>query len=530
MAKSRRWGLRARQRYLPPTRGLANVTTRVARGTMWSGLGIAATALLQLARSMVFARLLQPSDFGAVNLAAVFTQFVMIFANFGFAASIVHHDDLTRQDLSTCFWGNLAVDGGAALICCAIAAVTGHLTDNAMLLPIVALLAAQFVIVSLASVNQALLRRQFRYRQLAVADFAAAVVTFAGGYVLMTVLHWGVFGLVGGMVIASAVSSLIIVSFVPWAPSFSFSRASLRRHFRYGRWILGVSVATYTNSNADRVAIGHLLSTTQLGYYEYAGNIPLQVVTRVSQAFNDVIFSAFSSLRSNVAEMGNLLRKFYRYNSLLTFPVLTGIALVAPELVAVAYGDVWRPIVPTIRLFCLYGVLQLYVQPLYSICNGIGSSQLPLRWMLIFLPVNLALIWLGVRMGQLNGVVAMRSAMPIFVVLTLGAQVMRRVQVPWSALVRATLPAVAGCVVMAVAVLGIDRVVVARGLSELAHLLLAILGGAATYAAVMLLFWREDLIKMRAMMTGGRGAVAAAEPAARVPLPEPVGFPAGSRD
>jgi O-antigen/teichoic acid export membrane protein len=195
-----------------------------------------------------------------------------------------------------------------------------------------------------------------------------------------------------------------------------------------------------------------------------------------------------------------LLRKFYRYNSLLSFPVLVGIALVAPEFVAVAYGDKWLPIVPTIRLFCLYGVLQLYVQPFHSICNGMGLTRLPLRWMLIFLPVNLSLIWIGVHCGQLNGVVLMRSAMPIFVVLTLGVQVMRRVQVPWSTLVVATLPAVTGCTVMAAVVLVIDRAMAARQHVELTHLLVATLGGAVTYGAIMLLFWRQELAKMLALV------------------------------
>jgi O-antigen/teichoic acid export membrane protein len=500
VANPRRHGLRARQRYVPASRLGTDVTTRAATGTMWSGVGIAAGTMLQLARSMVFARLLQPADFGIVNLAGVFAQFVMIFANFGFAASVVHHDGLNRQDLSTCFWGNLAVDGAAALACCLVALVAGRLTDNAMLLPVVALLASQFVIVSLASVNQALLRRQFRYRELAIADFSGAVVTFAAGYVIVAVLHWGVYGLVGGMVLASLTSSTLLVTFLPWAPSFSFSRASLRRHLNFGRGILGVSVVTYANVNADRVVIGHLLSTTQLGFYEYAGNIPLQVVTRISQVFNDVIFSAVSSLKENVAEVRELLRKFYRYNSLLSFPVLVGIALVAPEFVAVAYGDKWLPIVPTIRLFCLYGVLQLYVQPFHSICNGMGLTHLPLRWMLIFLPVNLSLIWIGVHYGQLNGVVLMRSAMPLFVVLTLGVQVMRRVQVPWSTLVMATLPAVTGCTVMAAVVLVIDRAMAARQHAELAHLLVATLGGAVTYGAIMILFWRQELAKMLALV------------------------------
>lgn len=488
--------VRARQRYVPPARLADGITTRVAHSTMWSGLGIGAGTALQFARSVVFAHLLMPADFGIVNLANAFAQFIMIFANFGFTASVVHHDGLDQRDLATLWWGNVAVDAAAALACCLVAAISGHVTHNATLLPVMALLASQFILTSIGAVNLALMQRTFRYRELAISDLTAAAVTFGLGYLFMAGFHWGVYGLLGAMVLATGVSSLLNLGFLHWLPSFHFCRDSLRKHFNYGRWFLGVNLATYANVSADRFAIGHLLSTTQLGFYEYASNIPMQIVTKVSQMLNSVLFSAFSTARSDPEQMRDLLRKFYRYNALVTFPVLAGIALVAPEFVKVAYGDVWTPIIPGIRLFCLYGALYLYVQPFHSICNGVGKPYLPLRWMLIYLPINLALIWAGVHFGQLNGAILVRSVMPVFVVLTLGRQVMRMVHVPWGVLVRATAPAVSACAVMAAVVLGVDRLAAAAHAGPPAHLAMASLSGAVTYGAMLVIFWRSEVRKL----------------------------------
>lgn len=489
--------IRARQAYLPPARGAEGVGKRVARGTLWSGLGVGAGALLQLARSMVFARLLMPADFGIVNLAAASTQFILIFANFGFAAAVVHHENLERRDLSTIWWGNVAVDAAAALACCIVAAISDQVSDHAKLLPIVALLALQFIFTSLGSVNAALMLRTFKFREAAIAEFAGAVTTFAVGFTLMKVFHWGVYGLVTGMVVATAVTSAINMAFLPWLPSFRFSRTSLRRHVSYGRWFLGVNLTTYVNVSADRFIIAKMLSTTQLGFYEYAGNIPMQVVNRISQVLNGVVFTTFASVQNNQAEVSSLLHKFYRFNSLMTFPILVGIALVAPEFVALAYGDTWAPIVPSVRLFCLYGVLLLYVQPMHSICNGVGLQHLPMRWMLIYLPINLVLILVGAHLGRLNGVVLARSAMPIFVVFTLGVEVMRRVNVPWRSLLVATVPAMVSCLVMSMAVLGLDKVLISHNVAMVPHLVLAALVGGGTYVGMLMLFWREDLMQIR---------------------------------
>jgi O-antigen/teichoic acid export membrane protein len=500
-SSTRNWSLarriRARQLYLPPARGGEGIGTRVARGTMWSGVGVAAGALLQLARSMVFARLLMPADFGIVNLAAASTQFVLIFANFGFAASVVHHENLERRDLATIWWGNVAVDAAAALACCLVALISDQFTDHAKLLPIVALLALQFVLTSLGSVNAALMLRTFKFREAAVVEFAGAVTTFVVGFTLMKVFHWGVYGLVTGMVVATAVMSAMNIAYLPWLPSFRFCRESLRRHVKYGRWFLGVNLTTYVNVSADRFIIAKMLSTTQLGFYEYAGNIPMQVVSRISQVLNGVVFTTFASVQNSPAEVSALLHKFYRYNSLLTFPILVGIALVAPEFVVLAYGDTWAPIVPSVRLFCLYGVLLLYVQPMHSICNGVGLQHLPMRWMLIYLPINLVLILAGAHLGRLNGVVLARSAMPIFVVFTLGAEVMRRVNVPWRSLLVATVPSMVSCLAMSAAVLGLDRLLVANKVAMVPHLVLSTLLGGGTYVGMLLLFWREDLMEIR---------------------------------
>jgi O-antigen/teichoic acid export membrane protein len=487
---------RERQMYLPPPRDAANVAAQVATSSLWSGAGVAATTLLQLVRSMIFARLLMPADFGVVNLAGVFTQFVLIFANFGFTASIIYHEDLDKRDLATSWWGNVAVDSAAAMICVVIALISGRVSENPVLLPIVALLAVQFVVTSVGSVNMALMRRSFMYKELAIADFVGAVATFAFGWAFMSLFNWGVYGLVGGMIAGNIVMILMCFAYLPWMPSWHFSFPSLRKHLLYGRWFLGVSVITYANTNIDRVAVGSLLNTTQLGFYEYAGNIPLQVVTKISYVFNSVFFSAFSSLQSSPEGIKELLRKLYRFNALLTFPILTGIALVAPDFVQVAYGDTWMPIVPTIRLFCLYGVLMLYVQPLYSVCNGVGEQQMPFRWTLIYLPVNLLLIYAGVKLGKLDGVVLARSAMPLFTAFTLGIQIMRRVRVPWAVLIQATYPAASASLAMTVVVLGVDRLGTSLALDTLPHLLVGVVAGAVVYTLVLLTFWRSDLASL----------------------------------
>ncbi len=497
--------VKARQDFLPVARENSDVQGQVATSSLWSGLGVAANTVLQFVRSMIFARLLMPADFGVVNLANVFTQFILIFANFGFSSSVIFHHDLDKRDLATSWWGNVFVDTAAAGACVLIALISSRFAESPRVAHVVCLLAVQFILMSFGTVNQALMRRQFMFRRLATVDFLGAVASFGAAFAFVKFCHWGVYGLVGGMIVGSATMTLLNFAFMPWLPSWNFSFPSLRKHFGYGRWLLGVNIVTYINGNMDRVAVGGLLSQTQLGFYEYAGNIPLMVVNKISQVINSVMFPAFSSLKDRPTELRDLLRNLYRYNALLIFPILTGMALVGPEFVAVAYGAKWMPIVTGLRLFCLYGVLRLYTQPLYSLCNGIGEQQLPFRWTLVFLPLNLALIYAGVKLWQLEGVVLVRSALPLFIGFTLGIQVMRRIKVPWSLLFRATWPAASACLAMAVVVLGLGRVHGGFMGLPLPRLLVHVIAGAGTYFAVLFFAWRSEYLGVLKLMQRFRG-------------------------
>ncbi len=486
--------LRARQNWLPPVRDEGPGGGTIVSSTAWSGLGIGATSVLQMVRSMIFARLLMPEDFGVLGLANVFTQFILIFANFGFNQSVIYQKDLDRQDLSTCFWANVGVDAATALVCAAGALVVSIFTGDTTTAYVICLLALQFVFTSLGSINSSLMRRQFMFRETAIVNFAGAAVTFAVAWALVALAGWGVYGLVAGMNIGTLAVSLLNFHYLRWLPSRTFSREAFARHFKYGRWLLGVSLVTFANGSLDRVAVGTLLSKIQLGFYEYASNIPLMLTSMLGRVLNTVLFSAFSSLQDKHEELTRLLLRVYRYNAMLIFPILAGIGLVAEDFIVVAYGERWLPILVPLRLFCAVGMFQLYAQPLYILCNGIGQPKLPFRWSLIFLPLNLGLIWAGMKLAGMNGVVAGRLVFPLFMVATLGVQVMARIKVSWGRIFAATLPAWTGCAVMAAALLGLHRSGLALPEADLLRLLVQVGAGAAAYVGFMGLFFRRELV------------------------------------
>ncbi|MBN1545839.1 MAG: lipopolysaccharide biosynthesis protein [Syntrophaceae bacterium] len=483
----------ARQNYLPEPQDGSGVGSQVASGSLWSGMEVAATTALQFVRSIIFARILMPADFGILSLATVFTEFILIFANFGFNASVIYHRSLKKEDLSTCWWGNVLIDGVVAAVCCTFGLLSGGLTGDRTTGYTIALLALQFVVLSLGSINTALMRRQFMFKQLALTRFANVVLSFLSAWFFVGVLEWGVYGLVGGMIAGNALMTLLVFYCLPWLPSFTFSFATLRRHISYGGWFLCVNLVTYANGNMDKAIVGTYLNVTQLGFYEYASNIPLMVANKLSQVLNSVLLPAFSSLQNNLQQLGALLAKVYRYNAIIIFPVLTGIGLVAPDFVLAAYGDRWQPVVMPLRFFCLFGMLRIFINPFYALCNGIGMPRLPFKWTVLYFPANALLMFLGVKYFGALGAIQARLFLPVFMTFTLGEEILRLIKVNYFDLLKSIWPSVFCCSIMAISVFLTQEFISASVEVPLVRLLIQIPVGALSYALSLMIFFRLDV-------------------------------------
>ena len=496
MLRSLRTDMRRRQDYVPAAVETGSVGSHVASGGLWTGVGLLAVTLIGLVRSMVYARLLPPAAFGVLNLANVFTQFILLFSNFGFTSSIVYWRKLGRLDLATCWWGNLMVDAGAALLCVVFAFTGTRWSDRPETQWIIVLLAMQFLIVSVGSINAALMRRQFLFRPTAMSQIAAAVVTFAAGWILIAVFDAGAYGLVGGVIAGTIAQVLFNFAYMPWLPSFSFSWANLREHADYGRWFLGVNVVTYANQNIDRVLIGTRLSSTQLGYYEYASSLPLQLTVQMGTLLNSVLFPAFASLQDDLVELRRVLLKVMRSSAFILYPFLAGLALTATDVVRVAYGEAWMPIVWPTRAFCLFGMVRVMTNPAYSLCNGVGKPALPFKWSLIALPLNWVVIWLGVWTGDVTTVAVTAIFLPAFMLLTLVAEVSKHIGMPVRQICAAVLPALLCCLIMAAAVLGLKTLPFVDALNPLSRLVAQAIVGGAVYTGSMRLFYGEHFAAM----------------------------------
>ena len=382
-----------------------NFKTSVVRGVLWSSLQSWGSRVLALVILILLARMLEPDDFGLIALASVYISFISIFVEQGFGDALVQYVDITSEHLDTAFWTSIFFSALLTLGTVVFADLIGALFREPQLSGIVQWLSLSFIFVALSSTQQAILRRELRFKELALRTMlAAAVGGFAGFGAAFA--GYGVWSLVVQTLITSLTGTVVLWRVSDWRPGFRYSVAHFRALFEFGSNIIITNIANFFNRRLDDLLIGFTLGTTALGYYTIAYRL-IQVLTQVfTAATTAVAFPAFSRMQHDAERLKRGFMQAISLTSLIAVPAFVGVSVLAPEIVLAVYGDQWRDSIPVMRVLPFIGIVHviLYFHSALLVARGKPNWRMGLA--LLHTVANVLFFAISVRWG----IVAVASA------------------------------------------------------------------------------------------------------------------------
>ena len=343
--------------------------------SMWSIAGTGATIFSSFVVFALMARLLRPIDFGIVAFAALFIDTTRGLMS-GPSDALIQRKEWDDTAASTAFWMNLVFATVASVAVAVIGATCAYAYASTTLANVFLVLSASLVVDALRGVHEAKLQREFGYRALAVRTVVASVISgFAG--ILMAVAGFGVWALVGNRLVASALQTIVIIRIVPWSPRFVFSRADFGALFSFGANMVGARLLGQLNAKVAEVVIGFALGPVALAFFR-VGSRALNFLTQIAIApIQNTAFSAFSRLHDARA-VGQAYLRVTRATALMSFPAFLGAASIAPDFVAVCFGNQWKesaPIMAALAFVVAPATLLCYSQPALA---SLGRTRLML--------------------------------------------------------------------------------------------------------------------------------------------------------
>ena len=423
------------------------------RGVVWSFFREGVSELITTPTAMIMARLLTPFDFGVAASAGFFLTLATRLTNFGFNQALVRIKDLKPEHCSTVFVVGLTVGTVAYAALVGASGFIGAFFRTEVVGEVMPIAALTFLIGPLGTVPAALMTRDMQFKRTAITDWASSL----GEATFTIALAWrgyGYWSIVYGRVVGTFLSASAKLLLGSWRPSLRFSRAALRDLFSFGTGIFAKRLLDYSAKNLDNLVVGRMLGIVSLGFYDKAFTTMNKVLIRINTGGPVVSFRVFSLISDEQERFRRACRKVLLASSLVSYPVLVGLAASGPELIAVMYGEQWNAAVPSFQILCLAGALKVLNEYAGSAAQASGRiwDQVGLQAVYAVLIVVLvaAFSWAGLA-GAAFGVLIATIVMTVMMMRLL----MRVTGVTPVSVIRAQVPGILAAACVAAAILGI---------------------------------------------------------------------------
>lgn len=367
-------------------------------GLIWGAVRQGGNTLLLIPTGMVLARLLSPQEAGTAAAVTFFTQLAARLTQFGLGAALVRAKQITHEHVASVFVMNLAL-GLTAWITLTIAAPSAgaffHSHDVGAALRIAAF---EFIIAAFSSVPTSLLSRDMRYQESSTSDWLSTIAQ-SGAAVLLAWRGFSFWSLVYASLIGDGTRALCRIWMTRWIPSVRMSRSALADMLSFGTGIYVRNLLDYCAQNIDNLIVGRVLGVSSLGYYDKAYSGMSRFVAYINLSGPSVSFRVFALLDGEPERFRRGYRKVMLSVTLVGFPLLCSMILLAPEVIEVLFGRRWMPAAVPFQLLCGAGLLRLLNAYASSATQAKGRIWSEVKRQALFTAVLATAVWLFSRWG-----------------------------------------------------------------------------------------------------------------------------------
>ena len=389
-----------------PVRATTTQTAHGALVLLSARLASTATAIVSTA---VLARHLDPQAFGLVAMVLPVIALGRAFEEIGLGDATVQRQDITGEQISSLFWLNVA----AGVLLTALFAACAHwialFYEATSVMPIALALAPLFFIAALGAQHRAVLRRNFRFRALAIAQCVSVVMGAMLG-ITAALLNLGVWALV----IQNLAAALTLCSLNWWnsefRPSWPRRAKGLRPLVRFGVHQTGTQFLTAITRNIDNILIGRFLGSATLGLYDRAFQLMMLPSSQLNYPLTSAVVPALSRLQHDPDAYRRLYRSACEVVAALAFSLAVFTAAAAPAMVAVLLGPNWDGVAPVLRALAPCGLLVSLNTGTAWVYQSLGRSDRQFRWSLLGTTVSISAICAGLPYGILGVAIALSTA------------------------------------------------------------------------------------------------------------------------
>jgi O-antigen/teichoic acid export membrane protein len=434
---------------------------------------------------LILARLLTPSDFGLVAMGMIAVGFIDVLVNLGVNLAVLRSKEIGPAQLNTGWTLRIIQSIVTAVFLVIVSPFVAGYFGAPQVKTILLVIAATALIGAFENIGPLLFQRNMQFglefRYLATIRFVRFVIGIVCAYVLQDYLALVLTTLLGR--VFAVVWSYVAHDFRP-----KLSLEAAKDLLGVSQWLVLSNMGLYAADRIDHTIVGRSGGDHALGVYVFSTEISSIPSTELLAPISRVMFPIFLDKRGDPQRLADAVLLGMSVQALIAMPVGVGLALVARELVPLAFGEKWVDAIPLIQVLGLASIFTSVSAAFhYALLalNRVGRIGLG-----VWAQVTVAGAYLAAPIeDKAGGVPYLKLSMAGLSLLINVAFCMRemRQHLSVASIVLACWRPVAATFLMCCSVLAVGSLM--AGQSELETLIAKVVAGAAAYAIAAFALW-----------------------------------------
>jgi O-antigen/teichoic acid export membrane protein len=440
--------------------------------------------------NVILARLLFPEDFGIVAIAMIAWEVVRLFGNLGIGAKLIHQQEEVNEYATSAFWLNVIVSFVLAVIAVAVSPYVALFYNNGLVQPILILFAIAFFVQSFGSTHLALLNKELAFKKIVLVEVVLNVLSKLCA-IGMAFSGFGVWSLVIPDVLTSPFKTVAFWVLNPWRPGFRLNTRYWKNIFRFGFNYLGADLTRYLSINGDYLIVGRMLGERSLGLYTFAYNVANLPFDNVVGTMARVAFPTFSKLQGDLDRFRAFFLKITKVTSLVSFPLLVEVLVLADLIIPLVYGDKWREAILPLKIIIGFVLFRVFSSPGGQVLFALGKPEALFKFNLIQVPFLLTAVFIGSHYGIVGVALGMSLVLVAGSLVLLGISI-KPIGLNFKTVLDSVFPAAVSSAFLVLALGLFKELLLAEGMGSVFSLAVLIPSGLGVYTLILFMFFRKD--------------------------------------
>lgn len=350
--------------------------------------------------SIILARLLSPSDYGAIAILLVFITIADVFVNAGFGSALIQKKDADDLDFSSVFYFSFIFSVFVYLVVFLAAPFIANFYNMPILEQTLQVLALRIPVAAMNSVQQAYVSRNMQFKKFFCSTLSGTAASAVVG-IFMAYNGYGIWSLVGQYLSNAVINTIVLFSVISWRPQLIFSLQRLKSLFSYG-WKLLLSGLLETGyQSLNSLLIGKFYTPTDLAFFDTGKKFPMVIVTNINSSISSVMFPTLAFEQDEPEKVKAHTRRAIQISSYIMWPMMLGMVACADSIVSLVLKDKWLQVVPYLQIACItYGLLPIHTANLQAI-NAMGRSDIFLKLEIVKKVIGITALLISIQYGVL---------------------------------------------------------------------------------------------------------------------------------